>query len=113
MSKTVSVEQVKLAGELLLREHTARLGLEKKAQEFELEKRAAKIAFREVELGLADPFKSHDEFLNKVASLMTDDLDVIEKALERGYGSTRKDVELSDKPGKSLDPLSSWVLHGE
>jgi hypothetical protein len=111
--KTVSTEQVKLAGELLKREHELRLGLEKEAQDHKLEKRAAKIAFREIELGLSEPYKSHEEFLNKVANLMKEDLDVVEKALERGYGPSRRIGELAEETGKSLDPFTRWVKHGE
>lgn len=113
MSKTISVEQAKIAGELLMREHSARLALEKEAGDHKLEKRAAKIAFREVELGIAEPYKSHDDFMNKVASLMKEDLDVVEKALERGYGPSRRDGELADSTGKELDPFTRWVKHGE
>lgn len=112
MSK-VTLEQVKLAGELLKREHSARLELEKEAQDFKLEKRAMKIAFREVELGISEPYKTHDELLQKVANLMKEDLDVVEKAIERGYGPARRDGELADETGKGLDPFTRWVLHGD
>jgi hypothetical protein len=111
--KTVSTEQVKLAGELLKREHELRLGLEKEAADHKLEKTATKIAFREVELGLAQPFKSHEEFMSKVASLMKEDLAVVEKALERGYGPARKDGELAEENGKEMNPFERWVKHGE
>jgi hypothetical protein len=113
MSKAVSVEQVKLAGALLKREHELRLTLEKEAQDLKLEKRAMKVAFREIELGLSEPYKSHEEFLTKVASLMREDLDVVEKALERGYGPARRDGELADEVGKSMNPFERWVKHGE
>ena len=113
--KTVPLEQVKLAGELLLRERKARLSLEKEASDFRLEKRAQRIAFREVELGISEPFKSAEEFLNKVASLMQDDLDVVEKALERGYGPARRDGELAEDgvSQSKLNPLERWVKHGD
>jgi methylphosphotriester-DNA--protein-cysteine methyltransferase len=111
--KTVSTEQVKLAGELLKREHELRKSLEKEAADLKLEKRAMKVAFREIELGLAEPFKSHDEFQTKVASLMKEDLEVVEKALERGYGSARRDGELAEETGKGLNPFERWVRHGE
>lgn len=111
--KTVSAEQVKLAGTLLKREHELRLSLEKRANDLELEKRAMKIAFREVELGLSEPYKTHEEFLNKVASLVKEDLDVVEKALERGYGPARREGELAEDNGKELNPFERWVKHGE
>jgi len=113
MSKTITVEQVKLAGELLRREHVARLTIEKEANDLKLEKRAMKVAFREVELGISEPYKTHDEFLNKIANLVKEDLDVVEKALELGYGSARKNGELAESAGKEMDPLSRWVRHGE
>lgn len=111
--KTVSAEQVKLAGTLLKREHELRLSLEKEAQDLKLEKRAMKVAFREIELGLAEPYKSHEEFMSKVASLVKEDLDVVEKALERGYGPARRSGELAEESGKGMNPFERWVLHGE
>lgn len=113
MSKTVSMEQVKLAASLLAREHSTRLRLEKEAQVTQLEKRAMKVAFREIELGISEPYKTHEEFMQKVSSLMQEDLDVVEKALERGYGPARRDGELADETGKGLDVFSRWVKHGE
>jgi methylphosphotriester-DNA--protein-cysteine methyltransferase len=111
---SVTLAQVKLAGELLKREHEQRLLLEKEASDLKVEKRAMKIAFREIELGIAEPYKTHDEFMNKVASLAKEDLDVVEKALERGYGPARRGGELADEPnGKGMDPLTRWVTTGE
>jgi hypothetical protein len=109
----VSVEKVKLAGQLLKREHEERLRLEKEAQDLKLEKRAMKVAFREVELGISEPYRSHEALMSKIASLVKEDLDVIEKALERGYGPARRDGELADETGKGLDAFSRWVRHGE
>lgn len=111
--KTVSMEQVKLAGELLQREHQARVQFEKKAQDLETKERATRIAFREVELGITEPFTSHEALMSKVASLVKEDLDVIEKALERGYGPSRRDGELAEETGKGLDPFTRWVKFGE
>lgn len=114
MSK-VSIELVKKAGELLKQEHESRLRLEKEAAHLGLEKRAARVAFKEVELGMAEPFRTHEEFLAKVASLMKEDLDVVEKALQRGYGTSRAygELDTSGNPARSLDPLSRWVWYGE
>ena len=111
--KTVSLEQVKIAGQLLQREHKARVQFEKIAQDLEMEKRATKLAFREVELGISEPYRSHEELMTKVASLVKEDLDVIEKALERGYGPSRRDGELAEETGKGLDPFTRWVKFGE
>lgn len=111
---TVSKELVKRAGELLKQEHETRLRLEKEAHVSQLEKRAQKIAFREVELGVCEPFHTHEQFIAKVASLMKEDLDVVEKALQRGYGSHRTHGELdTSTPAQSLNALERWVLHGE
>ena len=85
--KTVTLEQIKTAGLLLKREHEERLRLEKEANDLKLEKKAMKVAFREVELGITEPFRSLEAFHTKVATLMKEDLDVVEKALDRGYGS--------------------------
>lgn len=111
--KEVSVEQVKLAGQLLKREHEARLQIEKEASDLKLEKRAMKVAFREVELGLSQPFKTHGEFMDKVANLVKEDLDVIEKALERGYGHPSQQGELAEDSGKIMNSFQRWVLNGE
>lgn len=115
MSKAINLEHVKQAAALLKREHEERIKFEKLAQNHELEKRAQKLAFREVELGICEPFRSHDEFLEKVAGLVTEDLDVIEKALERGYGGSRR-VEgelVGEHKTKINNPLEHFVLTGE
>ena len=53
--------------------------LEKTAK---LQERAEKVAFTMVEMGAIPAFKSYDQFHEKVASLMKEDLDVVEKALQ-------------------------------
>jgi len=118
-------ELVKKAGQLLKQEHTRRLELEKVAAHNDLEKRAMKVAFREIELGFSEPFRTHEEFLNKVASLMTeDDLQVVEKALQRGYSaggggssvginSGTLDDSDSNSSGRKLNQMERWVLYGE
>lgn len=116
--KVVTQEQIKQAGVILKREHDARLKAEGELAKLSSEKnsreRAEKIAFREVEMGISEPFKTHEEFQNKVASLMQDNLDVVEKALDRGYRSGNSNGELDDNDSKKdLDPFSRWVLHGE
>ena len=115
MSKTINLEHVKQAAALLKREHEERVKFEKLAQDHDLEKRAQRLAFREVELGICEPFKSHDEFLEKVASLKAEDLSVVEKALERGYGGSRR-VEgelVGEHKSKVNNPLEHFVLTGE
>ena len=114
-SKQISPEHIKQAAALLRREHDERLRLEKVASENETVQRAQKLAFREVELGICEPFKTHDEFLQKVASLATEDLDVVEKALERGYGNSRRlSGELVGEVGvKNDNPFKHYVLTGE
>lgn len=115
MSKQIRAEHIKQAGELLRREHTERVRLEKVASSLELEKRAQKLAFREVELGVCEPFRTFDEFAEKVASLAKEDLDVVEKALERGYGSSRRtgDELVGETKYKVSNPLEHFVLTGE
>lgn len=112
-TKTISPEAVKLAGVLLKQEHSRRVELEKEAAQTTIEKRAQKIAFREVELGIAEPYKTHEEFQQKVASLMGEDLDVVEKALDRGYGSSAKAGTLVGETGKQKNPFEHFVLTGE
>jgi hypothetical protein len=116
--KVVTPEMIKKAGELLKTEHAERLRLEKVAADNEREKTAQKIAYREVELWITEPFKSHQEFQEKVASLMTEDLEVVEKALERGYTGSRNAGELvgdgGPAPKKGYDnPLAQWIITGE
>lgn len=120
--KTISLEMVKQAGVLLKQEHEHRLrledeikGLEKTANDLGLEKRAMKLAFREVELGFSDPYLRYEDLMEKVATLMKEDLDVLEKALERGYGSgSRKAGELTEASRSSgLNVFQNWVLNGE
>jgi hypothetical protein len=118
MTNMVTPELIKKAGELLKVEHAERLRLEKLAAENDRTKLAQKLAYREVELGITEPFKSHDEFQEKVASLLTEDLGVVEKALERGYLGSRNAGELVNdgKPALSKEydnPLAQWIMHGE
>ena len=112
--KTVTLEQVKQAGVVLKRVNEEKLRLQKEAAVHSLEKRAMKIAYREVELGISQPFSSYEDLMEKVASLMKEDLDVVEKALERGYGSAGaigtlvNDGEVADK-----DVFKTWILEGK
>ena len=83
----VSIEKVKLAGKLLKEEREKVLELEKQASNYSTVERATKLAFKEVELGLAPAFQSYEEFQTKVASLAEENLDILEMALNRGYGT--------------------------
>lgn len=112
--KTITLEQVKQAGVVLKRVNEEKLRLEKEAKDYGLEKRAMKIAFREVELGISEPFRSYQDLLNKVASLVKDDLDVVEKALERGYGSSSSIGTLVDEGQTTkANAFERWVLEGK
>jgi len=111
--KTITPEQLRDVAQLLRKTASERDGFQKEAQELNLRQRAEKIAFREVEIGLVDAFKTYNEFQEKVAGLMSDDLDVIEKALERGYHTTRKDGELTGKSEQKLNPFEQMILTGE
>lgn len=111
--KAVTLEQVKQAGVVLKRVNEEKLRLEKVASDLQLEKRAMQIAFKEVELGIAEPFRSYGDLLTKVAGLMKEDLDIVEKALERGYGSLNSVGTLADESKQSRNVLERWVLEGE
>ena len=113
--KTVTLEQVKQAGVVLKRVNEEKLRLQKEAAVYGLEKRAMKIAYREVELGISQPFGSYDDLMKKVASLMKEDLDVVEKALERGYGSAGAIGTLDDGANEvsDRDVFKTWVLEGK
>jgi hypothetical protein len=114
-TKQISPEHIKQAAALLKKEHEERVRLEKVAAENEVERRAEKLAFREVELGICEPFKTHEEFLSKVASLKQEDLDVVEKALERGYGNSRRsgDELVGETNKKGNNPWEHYILTGE
>lgn len=111
--KTITPEHIKQAGVLLQKEHDERVRLEKVAADFEKRARAEKLAFREVELGIVEPYKTYDDYQKKVASLLQDDLAVVEKALERGYGTARRDGELTGDVKKITNPLEHYVRTGE
>lgn len=111
--KTITLEQVKQAGAILKRVNEEKLRLEKEASAYGLEKRAMQVAFKEVELGISEPFRSYKELLEKVAGLMKEDLDVIEKALERGYGSLGSVGTLADETKNGKNQFERWVLDGE
>lgn len=114
-AQKITPEQIKTAGELIRKLDQERQELKKEATAHELEKRAAKIAFREVELGIAQPFESMQAFQEKVASILAEgDLDVVEKALERGYTGSRKTSELAgSSPANGKNPFERFVLTGE
>jgi len=111
----ITPELVKQARELLKREHSERVRLEKVAASSELEKRASKIAFREIELGASEPFKSFKEYQEKIASLMQEDLDVVEKALDRGYGISGRSGDLAEgNPSvKGMNAFERVICTGE
>jgi len=112
--QVVTQEMIKKAGQLLKQVSDEKRELEKEAAASALEKRAHKVAFREVELGLCEPFKKYEDFQEKVASLMSDDLDLVEKALDRGYTQPGKTGELSgENPGKAKNQFEQFVLTGE
>ena len=112
--KVITPEHIKQAGELIKKQGSELVRLEKVAAEFEKKARAEKIAFREVELGVTEPFKNIEEYHKKIASLMGDDLDVLEKALERGYGTSRRLGELVEGTGsKVTNPFEHYVRTGE
>lgn len=112
--KVVTPETIKQAGALIVRMRDENAELEKVASASVLEKRAQKIAFREVELGIAEPFKSHQEFQEKIASLLAEgDLDVVEKALDRGYATSRRDGTLDGSVVKELNVFEHFVRTGE
>jgi len=112
--RTITPELIKKAGVLLKQEHTQRLLLEKQASEHVREKKAQELAFREVELGLCEPFKCNEDFQQKVASLLEDDLTIVEKALDRGYHKAGKQGELvNDSDAKQKDPFTQYILTGE
>lgn len=112
--KSVTLEQVKQAGAVLKRVNEEKLRLEKEAGDLKLEKRAMQIAFREVELGIAEPFRSYQDLQEKIASLSNEDLDVVEKALERGYGNSGNIGTLdTETKGSNRNVFEKWVLEGE
>lgn len=112
--KVITPEQMQKVAGMLRDIGKERDELLKTAAEASKKSRAEKIAFREVELGLVDAFKSYDEYQEKVAGLMAEDLDIVEKALERGYHAPRKDGELTGKSGTgTMDPLTRYILTGE
>jgi hypothetical protein len=112
--KVLTPEHIKQAGELIKRQSTELVRLEKVAAEFEKKARAEKLAFREVELGVTEPFKNLEEYQKKIASLLGDDLDILEKALERGYGTSQRLGELVNEAGsKVTNPFEHFVRTGE
>ena len=100
---------LKTAGKMLKEEHGLRLDLEKKAK-------AEKIAFRKVELGLVDPFADYETFQKEANALMTEDLELVEKAIEYGVQGSRQTGSLEKKASVSQDPagaLNHYILTGE
>jgi uncharacterized protein YqeY len=102
-------ELLKTAGKMLKSEHDARLTLEKKA-------RAEKIAFRKVELGIIEPFADYESFQKEANALVTEDLNLVEKAIEYGVHGSHQTGDLEKKANVSLRPadiMNHFVLTGE
>jgi hypothetical protein len=100
---------LKTAGKMLKTEHDIRLGLEKKAQ-------AEKIAFRKVELGIIDAFSDYESFQKEANALMTEDLALVEKAIEYGVLGSHQTGSLEKKAsasGRHADIMNHFVLTGE
>ena len=100
---------LKRAGVMLEKEHGIRTELEKQA-------RAGKLAFRKVELGLRDPFVSHEDFIKEASSILKEDnLDLIEKAIEYGTlgGHTTGDLEKKANYSSDLNPITHLITTGE
>ena len=100
---------LKKAGVMLEKEHILRTGLEKQA-------RAGKLAFRKVELGLRDPFVSHEDFVKEANSILAEDnLDLIEKAIEFGTLGGHRTGDLEKKASSSSDsnPITHLLETGE
>lgn len=86
-----------------------KINLEKTAAHKE---RAEKIAFTLVERGAIPTFKSYSEFQEKVASLLEENLDVVEKALEF---NTQKISSIGTVSNRSVggNALENFVLGDE
>lgn len=100
---------LKTAGKMLKEEHDVRLGLEKKAQ-------AEKIAFRKVELGIIEPFSDYDSFQKEANALLTEDLALVEKAIEYGVLGSHQTGSLEKKANASTSPadiMNHFVRTGE
>ena len=63
------------------------LQLHEENKQHEKQARAIKLLFKQVELGCAQAPSTYNELLEKVASLSSQDLDVVEKALEFAGGN--------------------------
>lgn len=109
----ITVEMIKEAGQRLEKEHTARKTLEKQAA---FRSKAEQLAFRQVESGYCAPFRSFEEFEEKVASLLKEDLEVVEKAMDLGIGNQLGVGNLAtDRGGKtdSEQNLVNFIMTGE
>jgi hypothetical protein len=100
---------LKTAGRMLKDEHDLRVGFEKKAQ-------AEKIAFRKVELGIIEPFSDYDSFQKEANALLTEDLALVEKAIEYGVLGSHQTGNLEKKAnasGRPADIMNHYILTGE
>lgn len=72
----------KTAASVMLHLHEKNKGHEKRAH-------ATRLLYRQIELGLVCPPQSYSDFETKLASLVTEDLAVLEKALELAGGNEK------------------------
>lgn len=102
-------EFLKKAAVMLKSEHGKRVELEKRAH-------AEKLAFRKVELGIAEPFTSYDDFRKEAEAILKEgDLALVEKALEYGTAGGHRSGTLEKQASleKGTNPIEHLVLHGE
>lgn len=100
---------LKTAGKMLKVEHDARLGLEKKAH-------AEKLAFKKVELGIIEPFNDYEAFQKEANALLSEDLILLEKAMEYGVSGSHQSGGLEKKANVSRNPsdfMNHFVRTGE
>lgn len=86
---------LKLAAEKMLQLHEENKGHRKRAH-------AIQLLYKQAEMGFGRLPSSRNEFEEKIASLINQDLKVVEKALEMTGGQTK----LGEVENENIDPLA-------
>lgn len=84
--------------------------LSKSNKDHERREQALRLIYKRAELGYADVPRTYGELQEKVASLMTQDLNAIEKAMEFNLESGSPFGEVEKQAQKGLRPEEEFMI---
>lgn len=112
LTKSTSQSNESSAQDKILREKVASvmLQLHKKNREHEKRAHAERIFWKQVERGIEQPPESYSELQHKLASLVTEDLNVLEKAVELAGGQMKLgELDQSGDAKQAVNPSEKFL----